>query len=97
MATRQRLGVTHDLAKAVLGQGRPGRAAVGRGRLDLGLGKAVLGLDRSDLGPDGQEEGLPARKGVVMTRMQLGEGFQANMGLGKENFGLGLQDLRKME
>ena len=74
-----------------------GRPDFGLGRLDLGLGRAILGLDRSYLGADGQEEGLLARKGAVMTGMQLGKGFQPNMGLGKENFGLGLRDLWKLE
>ena len=37
------------------------------------------------------------REGAIMTKMQLGKEFQPNMGLGKENFGLGLRDLRKLE
>ena len=86
-----------ELDRAVLGLGRSGRAALGRSRLDLGPGRAVLGLDRSDLEADGREEGFLAREGAVMSGMRLGKGFQPNMGLGKENFGLGLQDLRKLE
>ena len=82
--------------RAVLGLGRSGRAALGRSRLDLGPGKAVLGLDRY-LGADGREEGFLAREGAIMSGMRLGKGFQPNMGLSKENFGLGLQDLRKLE
>ena len=74
-----------------------GRPDFGLGRLDLGPGRVVLGLDKSDLGADGKEEGFPTREGAVMTGMWLGKGFQPNMGLGKENFGLGLWDLLKLE
>lgn len=56
----------------------------------------VLGLDRSDLGADGREEGFLGREGAVMIEMRLGNGFQPNMGLGKENFGQDLWDLWKL-
>lgn len=63
----------------------------------MGPGRAILGLDKSDLAADRREEGFPMRGGAVMSGMRLGKGFQPNMGLGKENFGLGLWDLRKLE
>lgn len=41
--------------------------------------------------------GVFDKRGAVMTGMQLGKGFQPNIELGKENFGLGLQDFQKLE
>ena len=37
------------------------------------------------------------RNGAVMAEIQLGNGFQPTMVLGKENFWLDLQDLQKLE
>ena len=88
--TQRRLGVMHSLGRpnfrlgrVVLGQGRRGSAAVGRGMV-------VLGLDRLDLGAVGQEEGFLARKGSVMVKIRLHKGFQPTMVLGNENFKLDL-------
>lgn len=63
----------------------------------MGPGRAILGLDKSDLAADRREEGFQMRGEAVMSGMRLGKGFQPNMGLDKENFGLGLWDLRKLE
>lgn len=69
----------------------------GLGSPNLGPIRIVLGLDRSYLAANNREEWFPERRGAVMTAMWLGKEFLPNIGLGKENFGLGLQDLQKLE
>ena len=78
-----------------VGQGRFRPMQAGQGC--CGLGQGDLGSGNVGLGVDGQKDGLLTREGAVMTGIQLGKGFQPNMGLGKENFRLDLRDLLKLE
>ena len=65
--------------------------------LNLGPSKEDLGLNRLNLGAVGQEEGFLVKKGAVMAEIRLGKGIQPTIVLGKENFGLDLQNLQTLE
>ena len=97
LATRQRLGVTHGLGKlifglgrAVLGQGRPGQVGFGPGLGGFGSGQVKF----RGKWPGG---GVTGEKGSGYDQNAAGRGISAQYGAVKENFGLDLRDLLKLE